>query len=427
MRLNRRRFLQGGGAAALGLPMLGNFARGGEAPVAPRLLIVWTPNDADWQEQYETPLVAGAALPASLPSFLQPLEAYRDRLAVLSGLRSDMEGGHTSIGNILTGTDWVGPDNNNFWGDGPSVDQHIAQSTGQPAITLGVACGVKNGKGRMSYLGAADPVDPFEDPALAFEALFADVDSDAEEIAARRARQHSILDRAAADLVKFTAEIPAEQRPRLEQHLDAVRALEDTIDNNLAASCDPTVPGMVDAADNALIPEIFRAQLTIAAQALGCGASRVASVQLTRAGGGNITPLWPEEGIDIGLNVHGIAHDHYLLPDDPTAQANAKAVERWYSTQIAHALEQLDAIPDVGGGTVLDNTLVVHVKEVARNHNMSPLTFVVAGGPNLITGDRYSDYGGRPHNDLLLTLCHKMGVMDESFGDPSITTGPLQF
>lgn len=424
MTWTRRGFL-GASAAALGLPFVGGYAQGQSGAAPKRLVILWTPNDAQWPDQYEVPLPGGNALPDTLPTFLQPLEGFRDRLAVVRGLDNPFEGGHTSIGHSLTGIDWIGPDNNNFWAGGPSVDQHIAQGLGLSSLTLGVANGSKNGKGRMCYTAAEAPVDPIEDPSVAFDTLFSDVDSDADEIAARRAREHSVLDRVASDLEAFTAQIPAEQRPRLEAHLDGVRALEQAIDNELLASCDPTDPGALAVGDNAMIPEVLRAQLRIAAQGLGCGAAEVATVQLSRAGGA-IVPLWPDDGINIASEVHGVAHEHYLQPDNPGALADALAVEAWYSTQLAYLLEQLDAIPDVDGRTVLDNTLVVHVKELGRRHGTSNMTYVMAGGSDLIQGNWVSEFSGRNHNDLLLTLCHKMGLEDATFGDPGFVSGVLE-
>ncbi|MBL4684144.1 MAG: DUF1552 domain-containing protein [Nannocystaceae bacterium] len=425
--ISRRRLMGGalGAGAASGLPLLGTFARAGNAAPPTRLVILWTPNDAEWVDQYEAPLTAGAPLPDSLPNFLQPLAAYRDRLVVAGGLTNEFAGGHTSIGHALTGIDWIGPDGNSFWSGGPSVDQHIAQALGEQALTLGVSCGSKNGKGRMCYSAAETPVDPIEDPIVAFNALFSDIGVDDDVLAALRVRRHSVLDRVASDLQAFEAQIPAQQRPRLQQHLEAIRGIEATIDDELLAGCDPTMPAALDTDDNALVPQVLRAQMSILAQALGCGATRVATLQLSRAGGGTITPLWPEEGIDVGNNMHGVAHEHYLQPDNPAALADARAVEAWYSTQLAFLLEQLDSIPDVDGGTLLDNTLVVHAKELGRRHELNPLTYVMAGGPNVLDGDRYVSFNGRPHNDLLLTLCHKMGLADATFGDASVTTGPL--
>ncbi|MFO0631646.1 MAG: DUF1552 domain-containing protein [Nannocystaceae bacterium] len=425
-RIHRRHFLATGAAAALGLPTLSSFVRAGGAAAPRRLVIVWSPNDAQWVEQYETPLVSGAALPAVLPAFLQPLAAHRSRLAVLGEIDNLFDGGHTSIGHALTGTAWIGPDDNNFWAGGVSVDQYLAQALGQPALTLGVTCGYKTGKGRMSYAASESPVDPIEDPAVAFANLFADVGVDAAELAARRARKRSVLDRVAADLQAFRATVPPEQRPRLDQHLDSIRDIELHLDDALTATCDPVTPAPGDAADNARVPETTRAQLSIIAQALGCGAAQIATLQLGRAGG-NFTPLWPDDGIDIGLDVHNIAHEHYLQVDDPGVVADAKAVEVWYSQQLAFLLDRLAEMTDVDGSSLLDNTLVVHVKELAQNHGTRGMTYVVAGGPTLLTGDRYTACGGRSHNDLLLGLCHKLGVEDESFGDPAYCTGPLDF
>lgn len=424
-RLSRRMFL-GAGTAALGLPFLGGYARGGQGTPAKRLVIVWTPNDAQWVDQYETPLTSGEALPASLPTFLQPLEPFRDRLAVLGGIDNLFEGGHTSIGHSLVARDWIGPDNNNFWAGGVSVDQHVAGSLGDTALTLGVSCGSKNGKGRMSYEAAEQPVDPIEDPAVAFENLFADLDLDETQLQLQRQRQHSILDRVAADLTAFETQVPAEQRPRLQQHLDGIRAIEEKIDDELLAGCDPTMPAALDTNDNSLVPQVMRAQMDIIAQALGCGATSVATLQLARAGG-DVTPLWPEEGIEVGNGFHGIAHEHYLQPENAVALSDALALERWYSSQFAYLLGQLDAVPDVDGGTLLDHTLVVHVKELGRRHGTANMTYVVAGGPDIVTGNRYTNFGGRAHNDLLLTLCQKMGLADTTFGDPSMVTGPLSF
>ena len=233
--MTRRALLGGTCSAALGLPFLGGYARAGGSEAPKRLVILWTPNDADWTDQYDSPLPDGP-LPATLPSFLAPLAGFRDRLACARGLNVAWSGGHSAIGHALTGIDWVGPDSNNFWAGGPSVDQHIAQSLGGTSLTLGVSCGAKNGKGRLSYSAAETPVDPYEDPAVAFGALFSDVGVDTAELDARRAREHSILDRVASDLAAYTAQIPAEQRPRLEAHLEGIRALEDKIDDTLVST-----------------------------------------------------------------------------------------------------------------------------------------------------------------------------------------------
>ena len=46
-----------------------------------------------------------------------------------------------------------------------------------------------------------------------------------------------------------------------------------------------------------------------------------------------------------------------------------------------------------------------------------------AGGA-LQTG-RFVSFDGRPHNDLLVSICNLMGMSDTSFGDPELCTGAL--
>ncbi len=81
-----------------------------------------------------------------------------------------------------------------------------------------------------------------------------------------------------------------------------------------------------------------------------------------------------------------------------------------------------------GDGTVLDNTVVLWCNELSdgRFHTHQNMPWLLAGsaGGYFRTG-RYMQYANKSHNDLLLSLCHAMGVEDETFGDPSFCSGPL--
>jgi hypothetical protein len=420
----RRQFLGAAGATALGLPWLRNFAHAADEPPR-RLVVVYSPNESIDREFWALGSSgADVALPASLPSFLGPLDPFVSRLCLLADIRDEFADGHNAIHNALTGVAKIGP-NNSSWAGGISVDQHIAASLGVDALTLGAKCGAKNGKGRLSYLGANQPVDPIENPTQAFDWLFTDFDLDPAELEAKRARRRSILDRAAGDLERFTQQVPTHERPKLEAHLAFVRELELKIDADVSASCEPTEPGViVDPSQNESFPEVVRRQMDVMVQALACDVTPVATLQLTRAGG-NITPLWPAENIEISVGEHNIAHEYYLNKDNPLYVNRRVDLETWYARQFAYLLEKLDAVPGGGGGTLLDETLVVWVKELAQRHASNPMLYVLAGAPTSIPAGRFVSYPGRPHNDLLLSLCHYMGVHDETFGDPSVTTGPL--
>lgn len=417
MKVTRRGFMGGAAAAAMGLPFLGNFAHARDGGAPKRVVLLWTPNDPQWTEEYESPLADDGALPEVFPSFLAGLESHRDHLAVLSGIQG--LGGHHTIAEVLTGVPFIGPDANNMWGGGISIDQHIAAARGETGLAVGVSCGSKNGKGRMIYSGPEAPVDPAENPVTLFEELFADLDLDTTELEHKRARQQSVLDRVAADLGRYQAQLPSHQRERMEQHLDGIRAIEASLDETLLGSCEPTPIAIDDPGANDVVPEVLRAQMSVVAQALGCGATSVATIQFTRAGGGTVTPMWPGDGIELSSNPHTLAHDHYQNLGDTAFVDPFLALERWYAAQFGYLLDQLAAIPDVDGNTVLDNTLVVHIKECGRQHAGSPAVYTLAGGASLLTGNRSRAYPGATHADVLATILDRAGVSHEGFGSPT--------
>ena len=49
---------------------------------------------------------------------------------------------------------------------------------------------------------------------------------------------------------------------------------------------------------------------------------------------------------------------------------------------------------------------------------------MLAGGQYFGAG-RYVDFGGAPHQKLLVSICQAMGLDNQTFGDASKGTGPL--
>jgi hypothetical protein len=81
-----------------------------------------------------------------------------------------------------------------------------------------------------------------------------------------------------------------------------------------------------------------------------------------------------------------------------------------------------------GDRTVLDNTAVYWCSEVSvgSTHSFKNMRTVILGscGGFFRTG-RHVRLNAEPHNKLLVTLLHAMGVPQESFGDPAFGSGPL--
>ena len=98
--------------------------------------------------------------------------------------------------------------------------------------------------------------------------------------------------------------------------------------------------------------------------------------------------------------------------------ADFVAAERWLSRQFATFLDMLAETPDAAGdGSLLDTSTVVWCKELGdgRLHDYRSVPFVLAGGGHFAPG-RYIDCGGQPHQKLLVSLCHAMGLSNETFG-----------
>ncbi len=438
---NRRSFLRGAGlataAAGMGLPFLNSLiARAaGDEGRAKRLIIFCTPNESIDREHWLPPGNGTDFALTGLTPVMSALEPHRDDLLMIGDLEMSSRlddphpGGHIGIGHLLIGrkTTPIGPNEGQQWGSGISVDQYIGQHLGMDPLTLGVRVSGSNGNSRISYLGDSQPVTPVTDPVVAFDNLFADALLPAEELAALKAQRLSVLDRVAGDLDRIKGRLPAEGRNKLEIHTDMVRDLELKIEADQVFDCDPTAPaGGMDYGSNANFPTAARRQIDVMIQALGCGITDVASIQLGNSGASNLTPIWSEEGIDINVDYHNIVHDYNNDPGNAGIRDRREQMEAFFFRMFAYLLEQLKAIPEGDGTSMLDNSLVLWMKPIAYKHRFTEFLFMLAGQANgqLETG-RFISRPGLPHNNLLVNLCNMMGMDDQTYGDPAYCSGPL--
>jgi hypothetical protein len=86
----------------------------------------------------------------------------------------------------------------------------------------------------------------------------------------------------------------------------------------------------------------------------------------------------------------------------------------------------MDAV-DMGGHTLLDESVVYygsHLQNVAT-HQKTNMPFLLAGGGGGLRPGRFLKYGGRSHNDLLVSILNLFGDTRTTFGDPEYCEGPL--
>jgi hypothetical protein len=448
-RSSRRRTLQLMGALGLAPLLEARPARGqtASAPGPRRLVVFYTPNGTvgpEWRPK-------GSETDFTLGRILTPLVPFRSKLIVLGGINMALaESGfgshHTrGIGGLLTGRPILmgsfksaGPPTAG-WASGISIDQHIARAatTRFRTLELGVRVTDAEVRGRLSYAGPNQPLPPMDNPYDVFDRLFAGarppagsgpVDPAAERL---RAERRSVLDFVQQELGAVRGAIGADDRIRLDAHLESVRDIERRLGPAgapqpvPAGSCQPPVAtARMDVTATDAMPTVGRLQMDLLAAALACDVTRVATLQWTHAESDQSFP-W--------LGINGLHHAMSHAGDgDAASQASLTQINIWYAQQLAYLLDKLAAIRE-GDRSVLDNTVVLWAIEVGKGnvHSHRDLPFLLAGscGGKLRTG-RFVDYlagggSGQPHNNLLVSLASAMGGADTTFGDPQYCTGPL--
>lgn len=425
VRIGRRQFTAGLGLSLLAAPwlrILQGEAQAATADFARRLIVFFTPNGTvhhAWRPQGGE---SSFTFPAG--SILEPLERHRSRLLVCDGIDfhgvSNHEGG---MGAMLTG----GGGAQSVSG-GQSMDQFLARRIGGglrlQSLELGVqtsAWGAQR-QTRMSYSAPGVFVSPEDNPRNAFQRMFGPLSSNTEALLRRR---QSVLDLVREELHELSQRVGHEERPKLEQHMEALRQTERRLvgDGNTAPpTCtDPKAPPALDTYSPANFPAVGRAQMDLLVTALACGMTRVGTLQWTHTVAPQVF-TWL-----------GVAESHHELShkgdSNPRGVADFVKCERWFTEQFAYLLDSLAARPDPeSGGTLLDSTLVVWAKEMGdgRMHDCRSVPFVLAGGSRCyFRFGRYLRLGGAPHQKLLTSICHALGVPVASFGDASKGTGPL--
>lgn len=424
-RFGRRTFVYGAALAAVAAPFLArrsSFAGG--ARTARRLVVFFSPNGTVHQHWRPT---AGDGAAWSLPagSILEPLAAVKQHLVVLDGIdfvgASNHEGGMAAM---LTGSgDATSPSG------GLSVDQYIARAVGSSSRLASLELGVQtsawggNTQTRMSYAGPGSFVPPDDEPASVYRRLFAAMAPAPGMIDAVRARRQSVLDLVRGDLRDLQSRVGADERRKLDAHLESLRRVEVSLAGPATptAACSAPTITEVDQRQNDNFPPVGRSQMQLLLAALSCGATKVASIQ------------WAHTVAPQVFSWLGLSDGHHALSHmgDGNAAGVAAFVqaERWFAEQFAWLVAQMAALPEPGGvGTMLDNSLVVWCKEMgdSRLHDCLSVPWVLAGGAGgALATDRYLRLTNMPHQRLLVSLCHAMGLDNPTFGDPSRGAGPL--
>jgi hypothetical protein len=432
--LPRRTFIRGMGAT-LALPLLEAMvpAMSAQSKVsrAPRFAAIYCGNGAlmsDW-----TPATDGVGFAFS--PILKPLEAFRDRTLVFTGLdnfpatdQGDAGGQHPRAAPAFMSSVHPKQTEGADVQAGTTIDQLIAQQIGREskltslevavdrndvvgACDHGYACAYMNS---MSWKTPTMPLPAETNPRFVFERLFGSGDT-AEARLARSRQDRSILDGVTEEIAHLRGKLGPRDGVKLTEYFDAIREVEQRIAKSESHNSDFAVP-----ARPVGVPETFKeyAELMFDLQVLAFQAdiTRVCSFMMARE---NVDRSYPEIGLPEAH--HSMSHHG----NNPEKMAVFSKLNTYHVETLAYFLKKLRAIPD-GDGTLLDHSIVLYGSGMSdgNTHNNYNVPVVVVGGRDLqLKGNRHLTYPkGTPLANLSVSLMERFGVNVDKFGD---NTGKL--
>jgi hypothetical protein len=426
----RREFVRNLGLGAAALPFVLNLPSLGFANQRrrkQRLVVIFSPNgivpNAYWPDA-EGPLT-------TFKEILSPLTPFKERTLVLHGVcdkvRGDGDNHMRGIGCLLTGVELFpgniqgGSHTPAGWASGLSIDQEIktayqkdpATRTRFGSLEFGVMVPDRADTWtRMVYAGPNKPLAPIDDPYQMFAKLYGRA-KDQESL-------KSVLDDVQEDLRKVGEKVSAEDRRLLEEHATFVREMEQELKEGPGKAVGHAVPELEPGVkrENDNIPRTTKMQIDLMVNSFVADFTRIATLQITNSVG-QARMRW----LKINEGHHELSH----APDsDKKAQDKLVRINKWYCEQMAYLAKRLAETPEPGGGgSLLDNTLIVWTNELGKgnSHTLDNIPFVLVGNGLDFKMGRSLKLPKVPHNRLLLSLAHGIGHRIARFGNPDFCAG----
>jgi len=445
LQVSRRSLLRASlsGAAATALAPLFPISerRAEAAPLPKRLFLVFYNGGSvisqDWPVGGETDF--------TFPSLVECFTPYKNQMIILKNMRRGMDGSHGShqggTGGVWSGQKTVTAQGPGPMMTGPSIDRIIMNKIKQPTLFQSLDLDVQleegaNLRSKTRFDMGGNPVPGEMDPAAAFDRVFTDgivsvMGADPKTAERLRAERKSVLDIVNDDLSKLGQRMGGQDKVRVQQHLEAVRSIEQRLTPGAAGSSGltfkPPVKGdypKMDFLANDNYPKVGKLHMDILVAGLASDRTRIANLQWSQ-GNGCKRFTWV-----------GVSGQHHSLTHGGVTTPQLDKINQYHFTQHAYLMGQMMAVKE-GGGTMLDNTVMVFANELhdGYSHTPDPSFVFMAGsgggyfktGRNIIFPPVNKSISGRSapnnHTQLLVSLVQYMGVDINQVGDPSIGPG----
>jgi hypothetical protein len=425
--LPRRTFLRGLGAT-VALPFLDAMtpAMRAQARGTPRFAAIYCGNGAnmfDW-----TPATEGVGF--ELSASLKPLEAFRNRTLVFTGLdnfqatdQGDVGGQHPRAAPAFMSCTHPKQTEGADVQAGTTIDQYIAQQicrdTKLPSLEVsvdrndvvgacdhGYACAYMNS---MSWRTPTTPLPSETNPRFVFERMFG-IGSTAEERIARVKEDRSILDGLTQEIASLSRRLGARDRTKLGEYFDAVRDVEQRIVKAESTNSDFAVPEQPVGVPSSF-QEYIELMFDLQVLAFQADITRVTSLMMARE---NVNRSYPEIGLPEAH--HSMSHHG----NNPEKMKVFSKLNTYHVETLTYFLNKLQSIPD-SDGNLLDRTVVLYGSGMSdgNTHNNFNVPVVVVGGQQMnVKGNRHVKYPkGTPLANLMLGVMDRFGVQMDKFGD----------
>ncbi len=436
----RRTVLRGLGAA-VSLPVLeamfpfSAFAQ--SLKVKPtRMAFIFAPNGVDIANW--TPGTEGAL--GSLPSILQPFDAIKGKVNVLSGLAQhnafalgDGPGDHArSTATWLTGVHVKKTAGSDIQA-GISADQVAAQQIGMAtrfaSLELGCERGAQAGdcdsgyscaySSSISWRAESTPNAKEVNPRLVFERLFGSGTAEDSESRARRDKYRmSILDLVAEDASKLKSQLGTRDQKKVDEYLTGVREIERRLQSLESKQVEQALAGATRPTG---VPSDFGEHIRLMGDmmilAFQADLTRVCTFMIANDGSNR---SYPTIGVNEGH--HDMSH-HGKNPDKLDKK---QRIDRFHAEQVAYILRKMESIRELDG-TLLDNSMVVYGAGISdgdrHNHDDLPILLAGRASGKLQSGRHIVYPHNTPMNNLFLSMLERVGCRMDQLGD---STGKLQ-
>jgi len=431
----RRTFIRGMGVT-LALPLLDSmipartlFAQTA-AKGSSRIGFVYIPHGAIMDKW--TPATEGAGF--EFTPILKPLEPFRDRLNVVTGLGH--KAADTTAVHSLSPTTWLsGVRPKATQGvdayAGITADQLAAQAIGQdtvlPSLELATedhsgligSCDRDYGCIYMNTLSWRTPTTPMPmeiNPRKVFERMFGEGGSAAQRLA-RIQEDRSILDAITKEASSLQLRLGPSDRQTMNQYLENIREIERRIQRAEKTQGDAS---LLLPARPAGVPfdfeEHVRMMYDLMVVAYQANITRVITFMVSREVSNRTYPQ-----VNVTDGHHAISH-HQNRADK--MEKNVR-IQTFNVGMFAEFVEKMQKTPD-GDRTLLDNIVLLYGSNMSNSnaHDHFPLPNLVLGGAaGRLKGGRHLRYPDHtPMTNLLVSVLDKAGVRQETLGD---STGTL--